>query len=138
LLQAIVPYIESHYPTQHYSQHRAVAGVSLGGWQALNIGLKHPDRFAAVGAFSPALVSDVLPDTYRGQLELLWLSCADRDSVKGGCELLHQTLQEKSIPHVWRVNPGEHEWRVWQNDLRRFLPLLFRKEAADKPADQGG
>ena len=135
MLEAIIPYIESHYSTQRDGQHRAVAGVSLGGWQALNIGLKHPDRFAAVGAFSPALVSDVLPDTYRGQLGLLWLSWADRDSVKGGCELLHQTLQEKNVPHVWQVNRGEHEWRVWQNDLRRFLPLLFREEATDRPTD---
>ena len=136
LLEAVIPYVESHYATQRDSRRRAIAGVSLGGWQALSIGLTHPDRFAWVGGFSPALVSDVLPATYSDQLKLLWLSCGDSDSLKGTCEALHQTLEEKHVPHIWHVSPGEHEWPVWKNDLRRFAPLLFRHEPGDKPVDQ--
>jgi len=126
MLEAVIPYVESHYATQRDSRYRAIAGVSLGGWQALSIGLKHTDRFAWVGGFSPALVSDVLPATSSDQLKLLWLSCGDSDSLKGACEALHQTLEEKNVPHIWHVSPGEHEWPVWKNDLRRFTPLLFR------------
>jgi enterochelin esterase-like enzyme len=136
LLDTIIPCIESRYPTRRDGRHSAIAGVSLGGWQALYIGLKHTDRFAWVGGFSPSLVSDVLPDSYRGQLMLLWLSWADKDSVSDGCEILHRMLQEKDVPHEWRVNPGEHEWRVWRNDLRRFLPLLFRDESTAGHADR--
>jgi enterochelin esterase-like enzyme len=129
LLEGVIPYVESHYATQRDGQHRAVAGVSMGGWQALAIGLKHTDRFAWVGGFSPALPTDVLPPTYSGQLKLLWLSCGDRDGLlKAVVEPLHQTLEEKKIPHIWRVSPGEHEWPVWKNDLRRFAPLLFHHE----------
>jgi enterochelin esterase-like enzyme len=136
MLEAVIPYVESHYATLRDSQHRAIAGLSLGGWQALSIGLKHTDRFAWVGGFSPAL-NDVLPATYSGQLKLLWLSCGDRDGLlRAVGEPLHWTLEEKNIPHIWHVSPGEHEWPVWKNDLRRFTPLLFCDEPGDKPAGQ--
>jgi enterochelin esterase-like enzyme len=133
LLDAVIPYVDSHYATQRDSRRRAIAGPSLGGWQALSIGLKHTDRFAWVGGFAPSLVDDVLPAAYGGQLELLWLSCGDRDSLKGECEALHKKLEEKKVPHVWHVGPGEHEWPVWKDDLRRFAPLLFRHEPGGKP-----
>jgi enterochelin esterase-like enzyme len=137
LLEAVMPYVESHYATQRDSRHRAIAGVSLGGWQALSIGLAHPDRFAWVGGFSPAFI-DVLgePASSSRRLKLLWLSCGDSDSLKGECERLHQKWEEKKVPHVWRVSPGGHEWPVWKNDLHRFAPLLFHPEPGDKPADQ--
>ena len=132
MLEEVIPYVESHYATQRDSRHRAIAGVSLGGWQALSNGLKHTDRFAWVGGFSPSLASEVLPSTYSDRLKLLWLSCGDRDSLKDGCETLHRRLEEKNIRHIWRVSPGEHEWPVWKNDLRGFAPLLFRHEPSDK------
>ena len=117
LLEAVIPYVESHYATQRDGRLRAIAGVSLGGWQALSIGLTHTDRFAWVGGFSPAL-NDVLPANYSGQLKLLWLSCGDRDGLlEVVCEPIHKTLEERNIPHVWHVSPGEHEWPVWKNDF---------------------
>jgi enterochelin esterase-like enzyme len=128
LRQAVIPYVESHYETRRDCRHQAIAGVSLGGWQALSIGLKHTDRFAWVGGFSPALIDNVVPANYSGQLKLLWLSCGDRDSNKGECERLHQAFEKKNVPHIWHVSPGEHEWPVWKNDLRQFSPLLFRNE----------
>ena len=55
LLKDIIPYVESHYPVLAAPEHRAVAGLSMGGGQALGIGLKHPDVFAWVGGFSSAV-----------------------------------------------------------------------------------
>ncbi len=128
LLEHVIPHVESHYAVCGDAQHRAIAGSSLGGWQALRIGLKHPDRFAWVGGFSPA-IGDVLPATYRGgTLKLLWLSWGDRDQVKAVGERLHQTLEKKNIPHVWRVLPGAHDWPLWKADLREFIPLLFHRQ----------
>src|SRR5262249_35564926 len=57
LLKDILPYIESHYAVQADAEHRALAGLSMGGGQALTIGLKHLDTFAWVGGFSSALFS---------------------------------------------------------------------------------
>lgn len=131
LLERVVPYVESHYIARGDAPHRAIAGSSLGGWQAMSIGLKHPDRFAWVGGFSPAM-EDVLPAHYSGRLKLLWLSTGDRDQCKIVNESLHRTFEEKKILHVWRVLPGEHDWPLWKDNLRRFIPLLFRNEPSDK------
>src|SRR5207237_470808 len=87
LLKDVIPYVESHYGVQADREHRALAGLSMGGGQSLNIGLKHLDTFAWVGGFSSApntrpatsLLTD--PDDIRKKLRLLWLSCGDRDGL---------------------------------------------------------
>jgi enterochelin esterase-like enzyme len=130
LLAAVVPDVESHYNVRNDRQGRAIAGVSLGGGQALSIGLKHADQFAWIGAFSPALVgtseNELVANLAEqsGQLKLLWISCGKTDRLKEACQSLHRTLEEKKFPHVWYVGPGGHEER--RNDLREFAPLLFR------------
>src|SRR5262249_11379620 len=55
LLESVVPLVESSYRVQADREHRAVAGLSMGGGQSLAVGLKHPDRFAWVGAFSASV-----------------------------------------------------------------------------------
>ena len=54
LLKDVIPYVESHYPVQADREHRALAGLSMGGGQSLNFGLKHLDTFAWIGGFSSA------------------------------------------------------------------------------------
>src|SRR5262249_57712384 len=80
LLKDVIPYVESHYPVRADREHRALAGLSMGGGQALRIGLKHRDVFAWVGGFSSALrggSADLLPDPADASkpLRLLWPSC---------------------------------------------------------------
>src|SRR5271165_6353929 len=55
LLKDVIPYVEAHYAVQSGREHRALAGLSMGGGQALTIGLSHLDHFAWVGGFSSAL-----------------------------------------------------------------------------------
>jgi len=130
LLEAIVPYVESHYNVQRDSGSRAIAGVSLGGGQALVIGTRHPDRFAWIGAFSPALVgtseNELLADAdaWSGKLRLLWLSWGDTDQLKAACQSLHKSLDEKKVPHVCFEGGGGHDDR--RSDLGEFVRLLFR------------
>jgi enterochelin esterase-like enzyme len=131
LLKDIIPYIESHYSVQADRQHRALAGLSMGGGQSLNIGLKHLDRFAWIGGFSSApntkpaatLVPD--PAEARKQLRLLWLSCGDKDGLLRISEAFHAYLKEKQIPHLWHVDSGGHTWPVWKNDLYQLAQRLF-------------
>ena len=114
------------------SQHRALAGLSMGGGQSLNIGLSHLDAFAWIGAFSAAsrgaatanLLSD--PEAAGKQIRLFWLSCGDKDGLMDRSKALHTALQEKKIAHVWHVDAGGHEWPVWKNDLYLLAPLLFK------------
>ena len=130
LLKNIIPYVESHYPVQADAEHRAVAGLSMGGGQALRIGLKHLDTFAWVGGFSSAVgrggsAADLVPGDAQ-KLRLLWLSCGDKDGGMKNSLALHTALEEKKVNHVWHVDSGAHEWAVWKNDLYLISQLLFQ------------
>lgn len=127
LLEKVAPYIESHYATRNDGAHRALVGTSFGGWLALKIGLKHPDRFAYVGGISPAMDEGLSLHNCR-QLKLLWLSTGDKDQCRLVSESLHARLEKKGIPHVWRMRPGEHDWPLWRDTLPQLAPLLFRNQ----------
>ena len=133
LLKDVIPYVESHYPVQTDREHRAIAGLSMGGGQALTIGLRHLDQFAYVGGFSSALfgntsalVSD--PAAASKQLRLLWLSCGDEDRLMDASKTFHASLEQKKVPHLWHVDSGAHAWPVWKNDLYLLSQRLFRDD----------
>jgi enterochelin esterase-like enzyme len=130
LLKDIIPFVESHYSAQGDAEHRAVAGLSMGGGQALTIGLSHLDTFAHVGGFSSAVFgqpSSLVPDSpARKNLRLLWLSCGDTDTLMNANKSFHNALEESKVPHIWHVDSGGHAWPVWKNDLYLLAPLLFR------------
>ena len=67
LLKDIIPYVESHYSVKADREHRALAGLSMGGGQSLNFGLKHLDTFASVGGFSSAPTPGQPPTSSRKQ-----------------------------------------------------------------------
>ena len=132
LLKDIIPYVESHFPVKSGPENRALAGLSMGGGQALNIGLKHLDTFAWVGGFSSAIFGGgrgIVPDDGK-DLRLLWLSCGDADGLMNSSKAFHTSLEEKKVPHIWHVDSGRHEWPVWKNDLYLLSPMLFRDKAA--------
>ena len=133
LLVDLIPFVEGRYSVDSRREARALAGLSMGGGQSLNIGLAHLDRFAWVGGFSSApntrKVDELLPDPAAAakQLKLLWLSCGDRDSLFDISRNFHQALDAKQVPHVWNVHAGgAHDFPVWKTDLYRFAPRLFR------------
>jgi enterochelin esterase-like enzyme len=131
LLKDIIPYVESHYSVQADRDHRALAGLSMGGGQSLGVGLKHLDTFAWIGGFSSAIFgrpADVITDPADAtkKLRFLWLSCGDKDQLLDANKSLHATLEEKKIRHLWHVEPGAHNFAVWKNDLYLFSQMLFR------------
>lgn len=132
LLQDLIPFIEKTYSVKSDRESRALAGLSMGGGQALNFGLTHLDTFAWVGGFSSApntkkvdeLVTD--PTAAAQKLKLLWVSCGDKDGLMRISQGFHDALAAKNIPHIWHVDAGGHEFAVWKTDLYHFVPLLFR------------
>ena len=124
--------MEAHYPVKKGRDGRAIAGLSMGGGQALNIGLGHLDTFAWVGGFSSApntrsperLAPN--PKETAENLKLLWISCGDHDGLIGISQRTHAYLKEKDVPHVWHVDSGEHSFPVWKNDLYLFSQRIFR------------
>jgi enterochelin esterase-like enzyme len=133
LISDLIPHIESRYSVQADREHRALAGLSMGGGQSLNFGLGNLNTFAWVGGFSSApntsqpaqLVPD--PAAAREKLKLLWVSCGDQDSLFNISEGVHNHLVEQKVPHVWHIDVGgAHTFPVWKNDLYHLSTLLFR------------
>ena len=132
LLKDVIPAIESRYSVQADREHRALAGLSMGGGQSLNFGLAHLDTFAWIGGFSSApntkppaqLLPD--PDQAKKQLKLLWLSCGNRDGLINISQGVHAYLKEHGVPHEWNVDPNAHDPTHWRNNLYHFVQKLFR------------
>jgi len=132
LLNDLIPFIEKKYPVLKDREHRAIAGLSMGGGQSLNFGLGNPDRFAWVGGFSSApntkspelLVPD--PEAAKRQLKLLWISCGDKDNLISFSKRTHEYLFEKDVPHIYYIEPGVHDFKVWKNGLFMFSQFLFK------------
>lgn len=131
LLKDIIPCVESQYSVYTNREHRALAGLSMGGGQTLNIGLAHVGTFAYVGGFSSApntkspadLVAD--PAALK-QLKLLWLACGNQDGLIRVSQGVHAALKEKDVPHVWSVDSHAHDDPEWANSLFYFAQQLFR------------
>jgi len=131
LLNDVIPAIESRYSTLTDREHRALAGLSMGGGQTLNFGLAHLDRFAWIGAFSSApntkppaaLVPD--PAATAKQLRLFWLSCGNKDGLIAISQGVHRYLKEHDVPHVWNVDDHAHDPAEWANNLHHFATRVF-------------
>ena len=131
LLKDIIPLVESRYAVYADRDHRALAGLSMGGGQALNIGLAHPETFAFVGGFSSAPDTKNPPDLVPGpavpkQLKLLWLACGDKDGLIRISQGVHNYLKEKGVPHVWHVDGNAHDATEWANNLYLFSQRIFK------------
>lgn len=133
LLRDLIPFIEAKYPVIADREHRALAGLSMGAGLALNTGLANSDKFAWIGAFSGGNTrrlsnSAHLDVTSQGRRpELLWISVGNKDTlVADNMVAADAFLTEKKIPHVFRINAGGHEPKVWMNDLYHFAPMLFQ------------
>jgi len=132
LLNDVIPTIESRYRTLTDREHRALAGLSMGGGQTLNFGLTHLDKFAWLGAFSSApntkapavLVPD--PAATKRQLKLLWLSCGNKDGLISISQGMHQYLKAHDVPHVWNVDDQGHDPVTWGSNLYHFVQRVFR------------
>lgn len=132
LLKDVIPYVESHYSVKQDREHRALAGLSMGGGQSLNFGLAHLDTFAWIGGFSSApntrSPETLLPDPAQvvGKLKLLWVSCGDQDGLIWISQGVHRYLKANNVPHIWHVDSGHHDFSVWKNDLFLFSQHIFR------------
>ena len=132
----LISFMDANFRTVADREHRAIAGLSMGGAQALRIGLHHLDQFAYIGAFSPAIdITDTAKDYDRAlanpgalnqQLRLLWLGIGTDDFLFMPVKESHATLEKAGIRHVWVESSGAHVWTVWRKYLADFAPRLFR------------
>jgi enterochelin esterase-like enzyme len=145
LTQVLIPYVDSTFRTVADRDHRAMAGLSMGGMQAFQITLDHLDLFSYIGGFSGAggmllfanrnldpktdfhgAFAD--PAAFAKKVHLLWLGVGTKEPERmwAGIQKLHTSLDDANIKHVFYESPGtDHEWQTWRRDLKDFAPRLF-------------
>lgn len=132
LLNDLIPFIDKKYPTLTDKDNRAIAGLSMGGGQSLNFGLGNLDIFSWVGGFSSApntkLPQELVPnpEAAKQKLKLLWISCGDADGLIGFSKRTHDYLYQNDVPHIYYIEPGVHDFKVWKNGLYMFSQFLFK------------
>jgi len=140
VLQDIIPTVDSSYRTLADKQHRAMAGLSMGGMQTMSIATHHLDKFAYIASFSgPIRPSPFDPKTsYDGafadpsafskQVKLLWLGAGTEEKeIHDGLKNAADALNACGIKTVFYESTGTaHEWQTWRRHLRQFAPLLFQ------------
>jgi enterochelin esterase-like enzyme len=144
LLKDVIPAIESRYSAEADREHRAIAGLSMGGGQSLNFGLAHLDIFAWVGGFSSAPntkpAKELVPDpaAAKTKLKLLWLSCGKRDGLIRISQGVHAYLRDNDVPHIWHVDDNAHDPIHWKNSLYCFAQRSSAPAPSETAARRAG
>jgi enterochelin esterase family protein len=137
-VQDIMPYVESHYRVRSDRNSRAIAGLSMGGMQTLNISMAHLDKFAYIGVFSAgwfrqtpeaietefaAALNDVRA---RKGLRLFWFATGKDDSLISSTRTTVETLKKHGFNIEFQESTGMHTWINWRDYLHQFAPRLFQ------------
>jgi enterochelin esterase family protein len=141
MLREIIPDIDAKYRTIAKREQRAMAGLSMGGMQTLNLTLRHLDHFAWIGAMSSPPrqgfdVSNAYDGAFRDagafnkKVKLLWLGAGTAEArFHEGAVAMRDALNKAGIKHVFYSSPGtDHEWQTWRRSLHDLAPRLFQPE----------
>jgi enterochelin esterase-like enzyme len=116
LIKDALPLVERLYRVSAKRDDRAIAGLSMGGWQSLSIGMNHLDLFAWIGSFSGAVDEKEIQKPLENaaetnaKLKLLWIACGEKDFLLERNEQIVSTLKAKGVKHDWLLTPGDHSW----------------------------
>jgi enterochelin esterase-like enzyme len=154
IIHDLIPMIDASYRTIPDREHRAMAGLSMGGMQTLFIALQHLDLFAYIGSFSGPIVPSLNtgnltverlpqafdvktayggafadPSAFNKRVKLLWLGVgsAEPDQFRNGIGDAVEALRHADVRLEYFESSGTaHEWQTWRGALNDFAPRLFR------------
>ena len=135
LLEDLLPVIEKKYRITPGRENRAIVGLSMGGAQALSIGLNHLDLFGGIGAFSATISNDFEtrykmllddPAATNAKLHPFYIGCGKLDPAFAGNQRLDALLTAHTITHVFTASEGYHNFTNWRLYLGQTAPLLFQ------------
>jgi enterochelin esterase-like enzyme len=136
LIDDVIPFVQANYRVNTDRDHRAIAGLSMGGEQSINIGLHHPELFSRVAGFSSGFVGnfkqnyqDVVPNSKKlnSEIKLLWMSCGTDDRLFAPNQEFSELLKSSGVKHTFRSMEGNHTWVVWRRSLLEVVPQIFPK-----------
>lgn len=142
MVKEVIPMIDSSFRTIADRDHRAMAGLSMGGFQTYQITLSNLDKFAYIGGFSGSgmipqgkTIKDAYDgvfanaDTFNNKVKLLYVSIGTKESegMYKGVNHFHLELEKAGIKHVYYESSGtSHEWLTWRRSLHQFACLIFK------------
>ncbi|MFT4167500.1 MAG: alpha/beta hydrolase-fold protein [Dysgonomonas sp.] len=146
LLNTCIPVVESTYRVKEDRENRALAGLSMGGIQTLNIGIEHPDLFAYLGVFSsgwwatpPNGMQNTVDtekyyellknkkDYYNKAFKQFWISMGGKEDIAyNNCQIMMKRFDEIGIKYTYFDTPGGHTWPVWRESIYKFASLIFK------------
>jgi enterochelin esterase-like enzyme len=136
LIEDVIPMIDANYRTQADREHRAMAGLSMGGMQTRVITTTHPELFAYMGLFSGGGISpDDLKNApaFKEKIKLVFVSYGSRElenprmGFGGDPKANTEEIQAAGMNAHFYVSPNTaHEWQSWRRSLHEFAPLLFQ------------
>ncbi len=136
LLTGIMPYVEANYHVSSLPKDTALAGLSMGGIQTLDIGLTHTDRFSWLGVFSSGWFPNdqkAFEDHYGStlkantdKLRLLYYANGQTDIALPQAKNIYKMFDSYGVKYTTRETPGGHQWSSWRIDLNDFAPKLFQ------------
>jgi len=144
MVRDVLPMVDGSLRTLADRDHRAVAGLSMGANEALQLGTRHRDLFAYLGGFSGTMnglstdpvdaataFGGVFKDAaaFNQSVKLLWLGMGTEEPLPFPRSIgaFRSMLDQAGVKYTFYSSPGTaHEWLTWRRDLRQFAPLLFR------------
>jgi enterochelin esterase family protein len=139
-----MPYVEKNYRTMTDRAHRAIAGLSMGGSQTLNIAFRNLAKFAYIGVYSSGAVlgagraqqsgpdweeihkADLDNAGLKKATKLLWIATGVEDSLMPNTRATVEMLKKHNFDPVFKETPGAHTWLNWRSYLTEFAPQLFQ------------
>jgi enterochelin esterase-like enzyme len=138
LVKVVLPFVDAHYRTVADRDHRAIAGLSMGGLQTLNIALSDSSDFAYVGVFSSGWFPNSIKeeeDTDVAQFRksgrpfrLFWVDAGKYDIALNNSHATVAVLKDVGITVDEHESGGFHAWNNWRDYLNQFAPLLFKAD----------
>lgn len=150
LLDELIPSIDRDFCTLQNRDHRAIGGISRGGFWALSVAMRHPDQFSAVGGHSAALDNEGAPPA-NNPLELarnapllddvtlrILIDNGADDFAGLGLQTFSSRLTQREIPHNYSLYPtGDHNEDYWSSHVGEYLAFYGRdwaRSLADLPS----
>lgn len=135
----VVEFVDKTYRTKADKAHRAIAGLSMGGFHSCHISKQYPDMFDYIGLFSAAIIPPQDADSpiykdFEGKLKtqfeknpkLYWIAIGDKDFLYQANQDLRKQLDANNYPYKYYETPDGHIWKNWRIYLTEFAPMLFK------------